>query len=199
MSDADNIRPPLLERVYHGYLVDQDATTFMRRVADRYSTATLERLMQVGPRLTRRAAALALGLIGDYRSNAVLGQALHDEDRGVRTLAENSLRTVWCRDGSSAQREALERIIRLNANQSYREAVQQATWLIDEVANFAEVWNQRAIAYYGLARYVESIHDCRQAVELNPFHFGAVAGLGQCYLQLETSFGPWKASAARWN
>ncbi|MBS0210377.1 MAG: tetratricopeptide repeat protein [Planctomycetes bacterium] len=177
-------RVALLERIYHGYLVDQDATSFMRQVSAKYVPATLERLLQFGPRLTRRAAALAIGLLGDYRSNAPLGQALHDEDRGVRTLAENSLRTVWCRDGSESQRGLLEQVIRLNSAQNYRDANQRATELIDQCASFAEAWNQRAISHYGQARYVESIHDCRQAAELNPFHFGAVAGLGQCYLQL---------------
>jgi hypothetical protein len=31
---------------------------------------------------------------------------------------------------------------------------------------------------------LESIADCRRTLDLNPFHFGAAAGLGQCQLQI---------------
>jgi len=70
--------------------------------------ATLERLLAP----TRRAAAvapaaLALGYVGNYESNAALGRALQDLDRGVRTMAENSLRAVWCRAGTASQQQLL--------------------------------------------------------------------------------------------
>ena len=35
-----------------------------------------------------------------------------------------------------------------------------------------------------MGRFRESIHDCQQALEINPYHFGAAAGMGQCYVQL---------------
>ena len=170
--------------MYHGYLVDQDMAAFLQRVVARYEPGTLERLVQAGPRLTRRAAALALGSLGDFRSNATLGIALRDEDRGVRMLAENGLRNLWCRDGSESQQQQLQVVLRLNGQQACDEAVVRASALLAEAPGLAEGWNQRAIAYFQLRRYIESIHDCRQAVELNPFHFGAVAGMGQCYLAL---------------
>ena len=49
---------------------------------------------------------------------------------------------------------------------------------------FAEAWNQRAIAFFSLGKYVESIRDCHQTLEVNPYHFAAAAGMGQAYLQL---------------
>ena len=36
---------------------------------------------------------------------------------------------------------------------------------------------------HGLGHYEQSIHDCRQTLEINPYHFGAAAGMGQCYLR----------------
>ncbi|HEX4129326.1 MAG TPA: tetratricopeptide repeat protein [Pirellulales bacterium] len=175
-------RVAALERFYHTYLADQDSAEFIRRVALRYRCGTLERLAKIGPRLTRRAAVLALGFLGAYESNAVLGRALQDEDRGVRTLAETALRNVWCRDGSAEQQRVLESVIRLNAARSFDDAVHRANTLLAEAPDLAEAWNQRAIAYYGLGRYADSIRDCRRTVELNPYHFGAVAGMGQCFL-----------------
>ncbi len=177
-------RPAALESIYHGYLADQDIATFMESVGRRYEVSTLERVVQIGPRMTRRAAVLAIGLLGDYKSNAVLGWALHDEDRGVRMLAETALRSVWCRDGSRANRQSLEAIVRLNEARSFNQAVRLATQLVDQTPKLAEAWNQRAIALFQLGRYTESIDDCRRAIELNPFHFGAVAGMGQSYLHM---------------
>ncbi len=88
MSDATS-RTPLLEAWYQQYLERQDSATFIMQVSATYLIGTLERLTQSESRMSRRAAVLALGLIGDYESNAVVGEAMRDEDRGVRTLAEN--------------------------------------------------------------------------------------------------------------
>jgi tetratricopeptide (TPR) repeat protein len=173
-----------LEMIYHAFLADQDVTAFVKKVSRRYSAGTLERVAQGAARLPRRAAVMALGFLGDYDCNAVLGRALADEDRGVRLLAETSLRSVWCRYATENDRQHLGAVIRLNTGQHFAEAIRWATELITRVPAFAEAWNQRAIAYFSTGRYVESIRDCRQTVELNPYHFGAVAGMGQCYLQL---------------
>lgn len=177
-------RTPRLERLYHEYLVDQDSSALVCKVALSYTTGTLERLLHTASRMGRRAAALALAHLGDYGSNHALGMALHDPDRAVRLLTENAIRRVWCRDGSEQQQQALGIIIRLNSERDFEEAGEQADHLIAEAPHFAEAWNQRAIAYYSLGQFHRSIDDCRQAVELNPYHFGAVAGMGQCYLQL---------------
>jgi tetratricopeptide (TPR) repeat protein len=40
------------------------------------------------------------------------------------------------------------------------------------------------VGHFGLGQFVESIGDCREALEFNPYHFAAAAGMGQCYLQL---------------
>ncbi len=134
----------------------------------------------MGP--ARRSSAL--GAIADFSSNTILGHALVDHDRGVRTLAEAAIRAVWCRDGNWHQQQQLARIIGLNAAEKYDAARSAATRLIEENGHLAEAWNQRAIANFVGRRYLESIADCRRTQELNPFHFGAAAGQGQCHLQL---------------
>lgn len=178
------LRLPLLDFLYQVFLDDQDAAAFMRKVTARYRPATLERLLQHTSRTCRRAAALALGYVGNYDSNAALGRALQDQDRGVRTLAENAVRAVWCRAGTPAQQKLLEQAIRCNVGKQFDRALVRATELVDLSPWFAEAWNQRAIAQYGLGRFTESIADCRQALEINPYHFGAAAGMGQCFLNL---------------
>ena len=88
MSSAE-LRVPFLQLWYRRYLEDEDSARFVKGVAGRYTVATLERLAEHGSREGRRAATLALGLVADFSSNAVLGRRLKDPDRGVRILAEN--------------------------------------------------------------------------------------------------------------
>jgi len=176
--------PPLLHRIYRAYLVDQNTTAFSDNVARRYAIGTLERLAECGDRMGRRAAVLAISLLRDYRSNAVLGRALHDHDRGVRMLAENGIRSVWCRVGDPPQRKSLQTVIEFNGARRFESAARRATKLIAHAPWLAEAWNQRALALFGLRQYAESIRDCNQALEINPYHFGAATGMAQCQLQL---------------
>jgi tetratricopeptide (TPR) repeat protein len=177
-------RHPVLRELYEQFLADEDAAAFVHRVGRRYNAATLERLARRGARLDRRAAVLALGYLADYNSNSALGRALNDSDRGVRLLAENAIRSVWVRAGDEGQRREINAIIALNTAAHYEEAYERASRLLDRAPWFAEAWNQRAIAGYCIERYEHSIQDCHQALELNPYHFGAAAGMGQCYLKL---------------
>ena len=134
--------------------------------------------------VTAVARGDGIGFLGSYESNAVIGRALTDSDRGVRMLAENGIRELWCRDGSNAQRQKLQVILRMNASRQFDEAVQLSTEMIDEAPWFAELWNQRAIAYFHLQNFEESANDCHQTLELNPYHFGAACGMAYCYLEL---------------
>lgn len=181
---SDSTRTAHLNGLYEQYLQDQNSAAFIKRVSQRYTTGTLDRLCSSETRETRRAAVLALGFLGDYESNAILGCALRDEDRTVRQLAENGIRSVWRRVGNETQRQQLAIIIRLNSSQQHDEAVQRASKLIKAAPWIAECWNQRAIAHYNLRRYEEAVSDCHEALELNPYHFDAATGMGQCYLQL---------------
>lgn len=181
-------RHPKLNRYYQQYLNDEDAAAFIKAVSQHYTVGTLSRLCEHETRVTRRAAAMAIGFLADYRENAVLGRALHDEDRGVRLIAENGIRELWQRDGSEAQRQQLRIIIRRNTAGHFTQAIEIADALIDEAPWFAEAWNQRAIAYFNLNRFADSVGDCHQALELNAYHFAAAVGMGNCYLELNDAF-----------
>lgn len=170
--------------MYVRFLGDGDVQAYMHRVGQRYLVATLERLAEQGARDSRRAAILALGHLGDYDSNAVVGRALIDRDRTVRTLAETAIRSLWCRSGTTVQRRRLAAIIRLNHEEEFEAAARAASELIDRAPWIAEAWNQRAIAHYSMEKLSDAVADCHQALEINPYHFGAAAGMGYCYVML---------------
>ena len=144
MSDASRL--PRLAAFYGQYLHDQDSTVLVAQVLQYYTVGTLERLLQHAGREVRRAAAQALGLVGDYKNNHSLGAALHDEDRTVRNLAEEGIRRLWIRSGSKADRSELACITRLISAQQYAAAIQRGNRLIQQRPAFAEAWNQRGIA-----------------------------------------------------
>jgi tetratricopeptide (TPR) repeat protein len=177
-------RTPILHVAYHRYVSDQDCARYGQAVARRYTIGTLERLVVASDRTTRRAAVLALGLMADYRSNATLAKALHDTDRGVRMMAETGIQELWRRAGSPRDRKRLRKVVDLITVQRYAEAVAWATKFIDESPWLPECRNQRAVALFRLGCYTESIRDCKGTLEMNPHHFGAAAGMGQCLLKM---------------
>jgi len=181
-------RQPHLVNLYQRYLQNEHTAGFVQAVSARYSVGTLERLTQSGSRLSRRAATMALGFLGDMRSNSVLARALHDSDRGVRLLAEAGLRELWCREGATEHRQQLRVAMRLNVAEAFDETIDVATQLIESAPWIAEAWNQRAIAYYHLQQFAESVNDCRQALDRNPHHFAAAVGLAHSHLELNQPY-----------
>ncbi len=182
---SDKPRIPFLSTLYQQYLDSQDSAGFIARVSRFYTSGTLQRLANDGNRQVRRAAVLALGFTGDYTANQSMGRALLDDDRTVRMLAENGIRSVWARAGTEEERQELAIVVRLNTAQQYKEALRRAAELIEKAPWFAEAWNQRAVAQYQLGKYAESIRDCHQALEINPYHFAAATSMGQAYLELQ--------------
>lgn len=180
--DANRLRNPVLVAFYERYLNHQDSSLFVNQVSERYSCATLERLVTMSDYVTRRAAVLAISCVGDFSSNAVLGRAMVDRDRGVRSISASGIRELWCRVGTRQQRQMLQVVLRLNDAKRYDDAINLATDLIHESPWIAEAWCQRGTAHYHRGQYDAAIRDCHQALEINPYHFTAAAGMGQCYL-----------------
>jgi tetratricopeptide (TPR) repeat protein len=174
----------LLVDYFEEFLEGRDVEIFRRRVLSRYTEATLSRLAVSGDETSRRAAVLALGLVGSFQSNPVVARALRDPDPVVRRLAQNALWAIWFRADSPQNNAALERIRLLNERQHLDDAIRAASHLIERAPHFAEAYNQRAIAYFGKGLYSDSAADCRLVIERNPFHIGALAGLGKCYLEM---------------
>jgi tetratricopeptide (TPR) repeat protein len=155
---------------------------FRAEVKDRYTEGTLQRLLTSTDERTRRAAVLALGLIGTIDSNAAVAALLHDEDPFVQRFASDALWELWFRGGTTDQNWILQQAIRKDDMKSVRAALDD---LILRAPKFAEAYNQRAVWYFKKGEFGRAVRDCETALQLNPYHFGAAAGLGQCYLKLK--------------
>ena len=175
----------ILVRIYREFLDERNFQKFVKSIAERYTEGTLARIVQSGESESRQAAVLALRFFGSSKSVGNLARALDDSDRSVCELAENSLWAIWRRAGTRDQNQKLAAITMLISDGHLDTALEDANELIREAPRFAEAYNQRAIAYYESKRYKESILDCQRVLKLNPVHFGAAAGKGQCYLALD--------------
>ncbi|MFO0877943.1 MAG: tetratricopeptide repeat protein [Gemmataceae bacterium] len=154
---------------------------FTKQVQHHYFEGTLLRLLDHDEPQTRRAAVFALGLLGSPGINDLLAAHLHDEDEEVSRLASEALWSLWFRGDNTTHSDELYRILRLRDRDKALEALND---LIERAPRFAEAYNQRAILYFRLERYDRSAADCEAVLKLNPHHFGAQAGLGQCHLRL---------------
>lgn len=154
---------------------------FCKQVRQHYIEGTLLRLLANDDSYIRRAAVFALGLLGTPTVNEVLAARLHDDDEEVARLSSEALWTLWFRGDNSAHSDELYRILRMRDREKALAALDD---LILRAPRFAESYNQRAILFFRLERYDRSLADCETVLRLNPHHFGAQAGLGQCYLRL---------------
>lgn len=184
-----HLRWPRLMEYFDDYLIHARADEFAARVDKVYTQGTLQRLVTHPVAQVRMAAITALGMIGDYDSNHVLGMALLDEMRAIRTAADEAIRRVWMKAGTTQHRRRLAALVRLNTGRHYQAAMQLAAELAHEAPELAEVWHQWATACFYSDRYEEAVRYCHEALELNPYHFAAAALMGQAYLKVSNQVG----------
>lgn len=134
---------------------------------------------------TRRHATAWLGEVGVIADAPVLIGALSDQDEVVRALAEHSVWQVWSRSGDTDADHLLQIGIEQMNRGDGPAAVETFTKVIQRKPDFAEAWNKRATVYFLMGEHEKSLRDCDEVMKRNPVHFGALAGYGQIYLQLD--------------
>jgi tetratricopeptide (TPR) repeat protein len=167
--------------------------TFKKKVSARYTEGTLQRLLDCSDSTVRQAAVLALGMLGTMDSNEPLAGLLKDEELRVRQLAADALWALWFRADSEANNRELQRVLRLTNPEAAKGAFEI---LLKKAPNFAEAYNQRAILFFRHGDFQNSAADCERVLKLNPFHFGALGGLAQCYMKLRKPKAALKAFRA---
>ena len=159
---------------------------YKRAVEARYNEPTLERLLYSHDPDVRQAAILALGMMGSIKVNAAVAARLHDEDPTAQQLASDALWAIWQRADAPDNVQELQRLMRLVAAEARPEDVLAGfEALIRKAPRFAEAYNQRAVYHFLRGDYARSINDCEKVMRLNPCHFGAASGMGQCFMKLK--------------
>ena len=155
---------------------------FREAIVNNYTDATLERLLKNPDNVTRQAATLALGLVGGIETATSVAAMLKDRDRLVRRFAHDALWEIWFRGSDEEQCRRLREVLRLDDFAAGMAALDD---LIQDYPDYAEAFNQRAVLYYRRGEYARSAADCEKVLRLNPVHFAAASGMGQCYLRMK--------------
>lgn len=168
--------PDLVEAGMRGPLRE-----FRSEVRAKYTEGTLQRLLISEDEASRRAAALALSLVGTMKSNRAMATALRDADPIVRHYANEGIWEIWFRGDTIERGVQLQEATRLPDQQQIMAALDD---LIRSANDFAEAYNQRAIVHFRRGEYGKAVTDCERTLRLNPVHFGAASGMGQSYLRM---------------
>lgn len=96
-----------------------------------------------------------------------------DHDRVADRIGD-----LWSRSGSASADLLLRRGRDALEAGDVEAAIDHLSALVDHAPDFAEAYSARATAFYAQGRAGEALADLVRALELEPRHFGALAGLG---------------------
>ncbi len=182
---ADPSQPDALLDAVAPALAAGDAEALAAAVRGRWSPRALCTMLGHGRAEVRRVAALVLGVVGERPVVGCLTRCLHDRDAQVRQLGEDALWSIWFRGGRpEAMADFGEGLANLGA-EAYDDAVEAFARATRADPDFAEAYNQSAIAHYLAGRWHASRADAKRALARMPTHFGAMAGLGHCEAHLQ--------------
>lgn len=117
------------------------------------------------------------------RLEELFGQ-LQEAERTDYDVVEAEIWNEWSKSGSSAMDLLLIRGRAAMEAQDWTTAIDFFTALVDHAPEFPEGWNARATAYFNAGLFGPSIEDIRHVLELEPRHFGAIAGLAMIMEEL---------------
>lgn len=161
-----------------------DVCALVDSLEARWTPTQIASLLASGNVDARKVAALCLSLIGGKCALEPLRRALADSDPVVHQMAEHAMWSIWFRAGSEEANCKLARGAMALEKRDFQCACRHFSRAIEMDPDFAEPYNQRAIANYLREEYVDSIADCRQAIQRMPCHFGAWAGKGHSHAHL---------------
>lgn len=161
-----------------------DVHALIGSLTQRWTATQIASLMASADADARKVSALCLALVGRKCALEPLRRALQDADPCVHQMAEHAMWSIWFRAGTESANCHLVRGAMALEKRDFEEASRHFNKAIDLDPDFAEPYNQRAIAHYLQENYAESIVDCRQTIDRMPCHFGAWAGMGHCQAHL---------------
>jgi tetratricopeptide (TPR) repeat protein len=142
-------------------------------------------VLRQGTATEKLRALELLARLGEMSIMPALVQTLRDDDGRVRDAAQNVMWTIWLRSGSDEIDALMADGAQRMEQEEYPEAVEIFDQIIARAPQFAEGYNKRATVYYLMQEFEKSIADIHRTLELNPVHFGALSGMGLCYLGLD--------------
>ena len=100
----------------------------------------------------------------------------HSENETEARALEQQIWEKWMESGDDAIDELLQQAMRKRRVYDYEGSINILNKIIILKPDFSEAWNQRATLYFYQEKYEESLIDIAKTLELEPRHFGSLAG-----------------------
>ena len=107
------------------------------------------------------------------------------DDLAAGTQLTREIWVIWREIDDETAHVLMREGIRDMAEQRYESALTSFDKVIELAPDYAEGWNKRATLYYLMGENSKSAADVKQTLNLEPRHFGALAGLGLLYMQID--------------
>ncbi|MGE5548613.1 MAG: tetratricopeptide repeat protein [Solirubrobacterales bacterium] len=150
--------------------------------------------------MRRIFASLVLVLLLGASSSCSTDPAPRAEARGLDALfqrlqttespeeaqaIEVTIRHVWSQSGRRAIDSQMLRAVEAVHAGDYDRALETLNGIVAIAPEFVEGWNLRATVHFLREEYAPAVSDIEHVLALEPRHFGALAGLGRIFLELD--------------
>lgn len=180
-----SIDPAHFVQLVEPLLARKDLKGLLCLLKTRWQPEQIRDLLRSPHNDARKVALLALALVGPVCCIEELAFHLKDPDVLINELAEHAMWAIWFRSGKTpVANELVCRGADALSHRDFPRAIECFNEALQADPDFAEAYNQRAIAYYLSEDYEKSVADCRRVVRRMPCHFGAWAGMGHCHAHL---------------
>ncbi|HET6159103.1 MAG TPA: hypothetical protein VFE34_12205 [Dongiaceae bacterium] len=98
---------------------------------------------------------------------------------------EGQIWDIWAKTGDASLDQVFKVGSQAMAVGDTNTALKVFDVIVQKAPNFAEGWNKRATVHYMMGNYEASLADIGRTLELEPHHFGALAGLGLVNIGLD--------------
>jgi tetratricopeptide (TPR) repeat protein len=110
-------------------------------------------------------------------------------DEQAAKAAEEKIWELWLRSDSPTAEVLLgQAVVAMNAAENAA-SLEILDRIVAAYPSYAEAWNKRATLQFMLGNYDASLRDIDKVLDLEPRHFGALAGRGMIY-QRQEKWGP---------
>ena len=121
--------------------------------------------------------------------NIELDKLFLELKKNIPSLSSGIAQQIWMLWSTHPTDQKLTSLLdegsRLVQDQQLTRAIDVFTEAIELDPNWAEAWNKRATVFYMVGEFQKSQDDIDKVLELEPRHFGALAGQGLVNIQLK--------------
>jgi len=115
----------------------------------------------------------------ENRLDALFGQLKRERNEAAAERIAGRIGEAWSNSGSAS----IDLMMGWSKTAMEAKKFDVALDFLDQVVTmrpaYAEGWNRRATVHFAMENYAKSMADINRTLELEPRHFGALAGMGQ--------------------